>query len=94
MVPNEKKKQLNCRVCGTKEKISRNVVLKEKVAPKERIEVVEETSIKTLPKVDEECPKCKHEGAYFWTVQTRASDEPETRFFECVKCHHRWRKYD
>ncbi|RLG67435.1 MAG: transcription factor S, partial [Methanobacteriota archaeon] len=32
--------------------------------------------------------------AYFLPVQTRAGDEAETRFFECVKCKHRWRAYD
>jgi len=25
--------------------------------------------------------------------QTRGSDEPETRIFECTKCGHKWREY-
>ena len=45
------------------------------------------------PIVNEKCKKCKHEKAYFWTVQTRASDEAETKFFKCVKCEYTWREY-
>ncbi|MBI2108536.1 transcription factor S, partial [Candidatus Woesearchaeota archaeon] len=32
--------------------------------------------------------------AYFWLVQTRAGDEPETKFLRCEKCSHTWRDYD
>jgi len=95
LVPHEKKKKLVCRSCGSKEKASgKGISLKEKVKPTEAVEVVEQTNMKVLPKIEEECPKCHHPQAYFWTVQTRASDEAETRFFECIKCHNRWRKYD
>ena len=48
----------------------------------------------TLPKVKEECPKCKNKEAFTWSLQTRAADEPETTFFECTKCKHRWREYE
>jgi DNA-directed RNA polymerase subunit M len=47
-----------------------------------------------MPKTQVECAKCGHKEAYYWAQQTRASDEPETQFFECTKCGHRWRKYD
>jgi DNA-directed RNA polymerase subunit M len=40
-----------------------------------------------------ECPKCKHDKAYFWMKQTRAGDEPETKFFKCTECKHTWRDY-
>jgi len=46
-----------------------------------------------IAKTNEECPKCKHHEAYFWSKQTRAGDEGETSFFRCVKCKHTWRKY-
>ncbi len=45
------------------------------------------------PIVNEKCKKCGNEKAYFWTVQTRASDEAETKFFKCTKCEHTWREY-
>ena len=41
-----------------------------------------------------ECPKCGHRTAYFWLVQTRAGDEPETKFLRCEKCGHTWRDYN
>lgn len=87
-----KKTSLVCNNCGYKTKQKEPMVLKEKVSleKKDEIEVVDKR-IETLPKTNEECPKCKHLGAYFWTVQTRAGDEAETRFFECTKCKHRWR---
>lgn len=56
------------------------------------IEIAEE--METHPKVKNECGKCGHNEAYFWTQQTRAADEAETRFFKCAKCKHIWREYD
>lgn len=46
-----------------------------------------------LPETEAECPKCGHKKAYFWEVQTRAADEPPTKFLKCVKCKHIWRDY-
>ncbi len=46
------------------------------------------------PIVNEKCKKCANEKAYFWTVQTRASDEAETKFFKCTKCETTWRDYN
>ena len=68
-------------------------MLREKVEAPKRLEVVDK-KVDVLPKVKEVCPKCKHDEAFYWTVQTRASDEAETRFFKCVKCQHTWRMYD
>ncbi|MDY6788453.1 MAG: transcription factor S [Candidatus Nanohaloarchaea archaeon] len=48
----------------------------------------------TLPEIDEECGECGNGTAYWWTEQTRAADEPETRFFRCTECSHTWREYD
>jgi DNA-directed RNA polymerase subunit M len=45
----------------------------------------------TLPMTEEHCPECGHDRAFWWTKQTRASDEPETKFLRCEKCHHTWR---
>lgn len=43
------------------------------------------------PVTEAECPKCKNSQAQWWSKQTRASDEPETRFFKCTACKHTWR---
>ncbi|MBN1385748.1 transcription factor S [Candidatus Woesearchaeota archaeon] len=48
----------------------------------------------TYPKVEAKCEKCGHDKAFFSTQQTRAGDEPETKFFKCEKCGHIWRDYN
>jgi len=80
-----------CPRCGNRsvEKIE----LKEKINQKEEIKVVEEKNKSALPSVEITCPKCGHNKAFFWTMQTRAADEPETSFYKCEKCGHTWREY-
>ena len=79
--------------CGYKEKdLSNFKKITEVVKEKRGIEVVDK-EIEILPITDEECPKCNHEKAYYWTIQTRAGDEPETKFLKCEKCKHVWRDY-
>ena len=79
--------------CGYKEKdISKFKKIKEVIKQGKDIGVVDE-NIEILPMITEECPKCKHNKAYYWTVQTRAGDEPETKFLKCEKCKHIWRDY-
>ncbi|MEM4648035.1 MAG: transcription factor S [Candidatus Pacearchaeota archaeon] len=51
----------------------------------------EETSV--YPITTAICPKCGNRKAYFFTAQTRAGDEAETRFFICTKCKYKWREY-
>ncbi len=81
-----------CMKCGYKE-AAENIEIKEKKKTKEtEIEVVESES-EIHPVIEETCPKCGNDKAYFWTQQTRAGDEPETKFFRCTKCKHTWRDY-
>ena len=91
---------LKCMRCGyemdasqakpirTKKKITHSV--------KEKTVVLDDNiKIETLPKTrDVICPKCGHDEAYYWFVQTRAGDEPPTRFYKCTKCGHVWREYE
>lgn len=90
-----KKKKLGCKNCGYTPRGKSNIILKEKVKVNkgDMIDVVNK-KVETLPKIKAKCGKCGHNKAYYWTMQTRATDEGETRFFECVKCSHRWRSYD
>ena len=76
--------------CGysSKDKIKLTEVMKDK----KEIEAIEE-EIEIHPLTEEECPKCNHRKAYYWEIQTRASDEPATKFLKCEKCKHIWRDY-
>lgn len=53
----------------------------------------EADEIEPLPTTSIECPKCKHDTAVWWMLQTRGGDEPTTQFYRCVKCNHTWRHY-
>jgi len=87
------KKTLTCS-CGFKSKEFKSAQISERVGRKqEKLAIVEKEAPEHLPKVDIECEKCGHQKAYFWAIQTRAGDEPETKFFRCVKCNHTWRDY-
>jgi DNA-directed RNA polymerase subunit M len=55
--------------------------------------IIKEKETNVMPTVAETCPKCGNKEAYFWTSQTRAADEAETKFFRCIKCKHTWREY-
>ncbi|MBI2107064.1 transcription factor S [Candidatus Woesearchaeota archaeon] len=93
LVPNkEDPKKIVCS-CGYKSRQKKNLSVKEKMESSRRLEVVDKI-IETLPLTEMECPKCEHLKAYYWTAQTRSSDEAETRFFRCAKCRHQWRQYD
>ena len=44
--------------------------------------------------IDEPCPKCRHERAYFMQIQTRSADEPMTTFHKCCNntCNYQWKE--
>ncbi|MEM4336548.1 MAG: transcription factor S [Candidatus Woesearchaeota archaeon] len=89
-----------CSKCGEEQK-EMDVEIKEKTSKenmkeggrkKEDIIFVDKET-ETHPLIETECPKCHNDKAYFWTQQTRASDEPETKFYKCSKCGYIWRDY-
>jgi len=95
MSPKEEgKKTLLVCSCGYSKIEKEDILIRETVKGSKKIEIVDDKSRKAMPKTQVECTKCGHKEAYFWTQQTRASDEPETQFYECTKCAYRWRKYD
>jgi transcription factor S len=89
----QKTKNFGCPRCNysTKEKVE--LSSSEKIGEKSEVAVVSEKNSEMLPKIMETCKKCGNKEAYFWTVQTRAGDEAETKFFKCTKCSHTWREY-
>tara|TARA_Y100000310_G_C20650818_1_gene799312 strand:- start:76 stop:345 length:270 start_codon:yes stop_codon:yes gene_type:complete len=72
----------------------KSIKIKEKAKQDERGKGAASSEESTMAISKEECPKCANIGAYWWTEQTRSSDEPETQFFRCTKCKHTWREYD
>lgn len=82
-----------CAACGTRVAKKPKIEASEKVEKHEIVAVINEEEDNTYPLVDMTCPKCKNKKSYFWTTQTRSSDESETKFYKCAKCKHTWRKY-
>jgi transcription factor S len=91
----QKKKNDGCPRCSYSAKGKTKLKTSEKIAAKKHVGVVTEKDKENdvLPKVAEKCHKCGNEECYFWTVQTRAADEAETKFFKCTKCNHTTRDY-
>lgn len=72
---------------------SGNLAVKEEIKTKdEKIEIIDENQ-EALPETEIDCEHCGNKKAYFWMIQTRAGDEPETKFYKCTKCKKVWRDY-
>jgi len=81
-----------CRKCGTSSRSKELKIIS--VNPKrDKLFFVDKKENNELPITNEACPECKHRKAYYWIIQTRAADEPPTKFYKCVKCEHTWRDY-
>jgi DNA-directed RNA polymerase subunit M len=85
------KGEMQCGSCGYVEKGETKIT--DKKVKKVEIAVMQEKMIDDLPKTKYDCKKCGHNQAFFWTLQTRSSDEPETRFYKCTKCNTVNREY-
>jgi DNA-directed RNA polymerase subunit M len=92
LVPKEYrgKRSFYCNRCNKYHSFNKKIV--EKGEKKKKIVLIKEKRI-DLPKIDKRCSKCGGKKAYFWIEQTRASDEPPTRFYKCTKCGKVWREY-
>ena len=89
----EKKKNMGCPRCNYSAKGKTKLKTSEKIEEKKQIAVYTGKDKPTAPVVQEKCVNCGNGEAYFWTVQTRASDEAETKFYKCTKCGHTKRDY-
>ena len=83
----------NCNRCEYKSTHEIKLESSQKIEPKKGIIVVNEGDNEIHPIVSMICEKCNNPECYFWTKQTRAGDEAETKFFKCTKCKHTWRNY-
>ena len=95
MVPTKKEDSivLRCPKCGFETRKADKTLSKVK-RDKEKVVVIEKKTqaIRTLPTARVECPRCGHNEAFYWIVQTRGADESSTQFFRCVKCGYTWRE--
>ena len=89
----EKKKNFGCPRCGYTTKSKIKIESSEKIEIKPKIGIIRDEDTDIFPVTNANCPKCDNKEAYFWTSQTRAGDEAETKFFRCTKCKHTWREY-
>ena len=89
----EKNKRFRCARCNYSPKEKIKISASEKVNGKHSVGVIKDSDTDVFPVINSECSKCGNGKAYFWSAQTRAGDEAETRFFRCTKCKHTWREY-
>ena len=90
----QKKKNLGCPRCNYSSKTKApKIKTSEKISERREVGVFSGKDQSTLPVINAKCKECGNEKSYFWTVQTRASDEAETKFFKCTKCGHTRREY-
>ena len=88
----QKRKNYGCPRCdySTKDKVK--IKTSEKIESKNEVAVIKK-DIKIHPVINEKCKKCGNERAYFWSIQMRAADEAEVKFFQCTKCEYTWKEY-
>jgi transcription factor S len=89
----DKKKNSGCPRCSYTSKGKSKLTSSEKIEEKKESCEVIKKDMETFPIVSEKCKVCGNDKAYFWTTQTRAGDEAETKFFKCTKCEKTWREY-
>jgi len=89
----QKRKNEGCPRCNYSAKGRVKLTTSEKINDKKEVAVVSNKDMQVLPVVEEKCRKCGNNKAFFWSVQQRAADEAEVRFFKCTKCEFTWREY-
>ena len=90
----QKKNSLKCPRCGySKKSKTGKITTSETMKKQESVGIVSDKGEQLLPVITATCKKCGNNKAYFWTIQTRAGDEAETKFFKCTKCGNTWREY-
>lgn len=91
--------EMKCRSCGASQEVESDdykMSNEKEKDPMDRLNVSsEDDQESTRPTCDKECPSCGEETEHeWWMEQTRASDEPATRFYECRDCGNVHKEYD
>jgi len=88
--------KLVCPKCEYVKKIDKTITEKPK-EPDTDFLVIGEADMNAAkglkPTIEIDCEKCHNHEGVWWSLQTRSADEPETRFYRCVKCNYTWRDY-
>jgi len=85
---------LRCSKCGYEEDAGSVRLVDKTVSRKNNSPILVKETKEGLPRIRARCSRCGNEEAYFWTQQTRAADEPPTRFYRCTNCGYTWREYE
>lgn len=90
---------MQCRDCGNIQDVDSEdmkVTEEKEEDPKDRLNVNEDGDDEsTRPTTEKECQECGEETQHeWWMKQTRASDEPATRFYKCKECGNVYKVYD
>ena len=80
-----RKTKFGCPRCSYVSKDDINMEMKEEVNEQVKVAVVQSKE-SVNPITEFPCEKCKSKRSYFWIQQMRAGDEPESKFYRCVKC--------
>jgi transcription factor S len=81
-----RKTKFGCPRCNYMAKGKIDMEIKEKVEMTHGVAVVDEKIGEVHPITDWDCEKCGNKKSYFWIRQMRSGDEPESKFYKCVKC--------
>jgi len=86
-------KGLFCRKCNEMHNLDETVTINFQQNKQKEIAVFDESDSE-FPTTKILCPKCDKEVDAYWALQqTRAADEPPTRFYRCKECRYTWREY-
>jgi len=81
-----KNTKVGCPRCSYVAKGKVDMKIKEVIDEKVDVAVVSDKQADVYPVTDYDCIKCGHKKSYFWILQMRSGDEPESKFYKCVKC--------
>ena len=81
-----KKTKFGCPRCNYVAKGRVEIKIKENINEAVPVAVANEKEGEVHPITDYDCEKCGSKKSYFWIQQMRSGDEPESKFYKCVKC--------
>lgn len=83
-----------CRTCNYKFRLKHKIYSKLDCTQFNKLVSTDaiDADTKNMSKTQAICPKCTHDEAYFYSMQTRSADEPSTLFYICVQCNNHWKE--